>query len=59
MWTKSTALEARALLALSLVFFASRASAQTQLGTLFGTVTDSSGAVVPQAEVTVENVSTD
>jgi carboxypeptidase family protein/TonB-dependent receptor-like protein len=58
MWTKSPALEARALLALSLVFFASRASAQTQLGTLFGTVTDSSGAVVPQAEVTVENVST-
>jgi hypothetical protein len=32
--------------------------AQTQLGTLFGTVTDTSGAVVPGAEVSVENVST-
>src|SRR5246127_996006 len=32
--------------------------AQTQLGALFGTVTDTSGAVVPGAEVSVENVST-
>src|SRR5258706_10288434 len=32
--------------------------AQTQLGTLFGTVTDTSGAVVPGAEVSVENVTT-
>src|SRR5260370_36998671 len=32
--------------------------AQTQLGTLFGTVTDTSGAVVPGAAVSVENVST-
>src|SRR5712664_2008241 len=32
--------------------------AQTQLGILFGTVTDTSGAVVPGAEVSVENVST-
>jgi hypothetical protein len=37
---------------------ATPAWAQTQLGTLFGTVTDTSGAVVPVAEVSVENVST-
>jgi hypothetical protein len=37
---------------------ATPAWAQTQLGTLFGTVTDTSGAVVPGAEVSVENVST-
>jgi hypothetical protein len=36
---------------------ATPAWAQTQLGTLFGTVTDTSGAVVPGAEVSVENVS--
>src|SRR4029077_7348340 len=37
---------------------AAPAWAQTQLGTLFGTVTDTSGAVVPGAEVSVENVNT-
>src|SRR5260370_40836026 len=37
---------------------AAPAWAQTQLGILFGTVTDTSGAVVPGAEVSVENVST-
>src|SRR6267378_410874 len=37
---------------------AAPAWAQTQLGTLFGTVTDASGAVVPGAEVSVENVAT-
>src|ERR1700757_4185942 len=37
---------------------ATPASAQTQLGSLFGTVTDISGGVVPGAEVSVENVST-
>ncbi len=46
------------LLALFLALFSSYAWAQTQLGTLFGTVTDTSGAVVPGAEVSVENVST-
>ena len=47
---------------LFLIFLAalvvSPAVAQTQLGTLFGTVTDTSGAVVPGAEVSIENVST-
>src|ERR1700746_1843673 len=37
---------------------AAPAWAQTHLGTLFGTVTDTSGAVVPGAEVSVENVGT-
>src|SRR4029077_15010829 len=37
---------------------AAPAWAQTQLGTLFGTVTDTSGAVVPGADVSVENVTT-
>src|SRR4029077_6710070 len=37
---------------------ATPAWAQTQLGTLFGTVTDTSGAVVPGADVSVENVTT-
>jgi hypothetical protein len=55
--TGAAALKTRALLALSLVSFASYASAQTQLGTLFGTVTDTSGSVVPGAEVTIVNTS--
>src|SRR6266576_5348088 len=37
---------------------AAPAWAQTQLGTLFGTVTDTSGDVIPGAEVSVENVGT-
>src|SRR4029077_10811356 len=37
---------------------AAPAWAQTQLGTLFGTVIDTSGAVVPGVEVSVENVTT-
>src|SRR5580704_18459257 len=40
------------------VLIAAPAWAQTQLGTLFGTVTDTSGAVVPGAEVSVENIGT-
>jgi hypothetical protein len=43
---------------LSATLIAAPAWAQTQLGTLFGTVTDTSGAVVPGAEVSVENIGT-
>jgi Carboxypeptidase regulatory-like domain len=46
------------LLFLLAALIATPAWAQTQLGTLFGTVTDTSGAVVPGAEVSVESVST-
>jgi hypothetical protein len=45
------------LLFLLAALIAAPAWAQTQLGSLFGTVTDTSGAVVPGAEVSVENVS--
>src|SRR6266403_1910139 len=53
----SNSRNARFLFLLAALIAAS-ASAQTQLGTLFGTVTDTSGAVVPGAEVSVENVTT-
>src|SRR5580704_12311758 len=43
---------------LSAALIAGPGWAQTQLGMLFGTVTDTSGAVIPGAEVSVENVST-
>ena len=46
------------LLTLSLALFSSCAWAQTQLSTVFGTVTDSSGAVIPAAQVTILNQST-
>src|SRR5713101_5070169 len=46
------------LLALSLALFSACAWPQTQLATVFGIITDTSGAVVPGAEVSVENVST-
>jgi hypothetical protein len=55
---KACALKPRTLLALSVVFFGLGSSAQTQLGTLFGTVTDASGGVVSGAEVTIVNTST-
>jgi Carboxypeptidase regulatory-like domain len=44
------------LLALFLALFSSYAWPQSQLATIFGTITDASGAVIPGAEVTVVNV---
>jgi hypothetical protein len=46
------------LLTLSLALFWSCVWAQTQLSTVFGTVTDSSGAIIPGAQVTTLNQST-
>ena len=48
-----------ALLALAVSFLAvADASAQTVRGTILGTVTDSSGAVIRRAKVTVREIST-
>src|SRR5690349_20307763 len=46
------------LLALSLSLLSARGWSQSQLGTVFGTITDRTGAVIPGAEVTVVNVGT-
>jgi hypothetical protein len=46
------------LLALVVILSAAVASAQTFRGTILGTVTDSSGAAVPGATVTIKNVDT-
>src|SRR5215813_3227934 len=46
------------LLAISLALFSVCAWSQTQLATVFGTITDQSGAVVPGAQVTIVNQST-
>src|ERR1700746_873041 len=49
----------RTLLALSFALVASRYGwRQRQLGTVFGIITDSTGAVVVEAEVTLVNIST-
>jgi Carboxypeptidase regulatory-like domain/TonB dependent receptor len=47
-----------ALLALSLALTALSAWPQTQLATLFGTITDPTGAVIAGAQVTVSSIST-
>jgi Carboxypeptidase regulatory-like domain/TonB dependent receptor len=46
------------LLALSLVLFSRGALPQTQLATVFGTIPDKSGALIPVAQVTILNQST-
>jgi len=46
------------LLALLLALFPACAWPQTQLSTVLGTVTDSTGAVIPGAQVTILNQST-
>ena len=46
------------LLALSLVLYSVSALAQTQLATVFGTITDSTGAVITETQVTVSSVNT-
>ena len=46
------------LLALSLALYSVSALAQTQLATVFGTITDSTGAVITETQVTVSSVNT-
>src|SRR5215472_4001146 len=46
------------LIALTLALFSTCAWPQTQLATVFGIVTDTSGAVIPGAEVTIVNQGT-
>jgi len=46
------------LLALSLALYTAVSWSQTQLASVFGTVTDPSGAVIAQAHVTVSSIST-
>ena len=46
------------LLALSLAVYSALACAQTQLATVFGTITDSTGAVITEAHVTVSSINT-
>ena len=46
------------LLALSWALYSASACAQTQLATVFGTVTDPTGAVIPGADVTVSSTNT-
>ena len=48
----------RILLAISFALFSACLWSQTQLATVFGTITDPSGAVIPGAPVTVVNQST-
>ena len=49
----------RVLLCICPALHSRRLCAQTGVGQIQGTVTDSSGAVVPNAAVTLENIATD
>src|SRR5262249_40580334 len=46
------------LLALSIAYFSGSSWSQTQLATVFGTITDPTGAVIPEARITVSSAST-
>ena len=48
----------RRYLVIAFSLFSAIAWSQTQLATVFGTITDPSGAVIPQAAVTIVNQST-
>ncbi|MBV9612753.1 MAG: carboxypeptidase regulatory-like domain-containing protein, partial [Acidobacteriaceae bacterium] len=56
--TKCGSYRPRILLALSLASCSVCAWSQTQLATVYGTITDPTGAVIPGAEVTIVNQST-
>jgi len=56
--TKSVSHNLCLLLALSFTLVSTLNWSQTQLGTVFGTITDSTGAVIPGAQVTVSGVKT-
>src|SRR5262252_3546317 len=56
--TKRAAYRPCLLLAIPFALFSACAWSQTQLATVFGTITDPSGAVVPGAQVTIVNQST-
>src|ERR1700758_4950369 len=56
--TKSACHTTHILFALSLAWVSTCGWSQTQLGTVFGTVTDPTGAVITGAQVTVSSVST-
>jgi hypothetical protein len=57
-FTKSASHTTHILFALSLAWVSTCGWSQTQLGTVFGTVTDPTGAVITGAQVTVSSVST-